>query len=44
VEWEGSASRTGATAPLRITTSAADGRPAIIGLVGAVDPTNGIVD
>jgi len=27
----------------RITTSAADGRPAIIGLVGAVDLTNGIV-
>jgi hypothetical protein len=36
VEWEG-------RAPLRITTSAADGRPAIIGLVGAVDLTNGIV-
>jgi hypothetical protein len=39
VTWDGSASRTGnaATSPLRISSSPADGRPALVGLVGVQD-------
>jgi hypothetical protein len=44
VEWNGSAPRTGSTTALRIITSPADGRPALIGLLGAGDPgANGTV-
>jgi hypothetical protein len=39
VEWDGRAPRAGgAESRLRITASAADGRPAIIGIIGAVVP------
>jgi hypothetical protein len=44
VEWDGEASRTGATVGLRITATPADGRPGLLGLIGATDPTaTGIV-
>ena len=39
VQWDGTAPRTGnaATSPLRVTVTPADGRPALLGLVGAQD-------
>ncbi len=43
VEWEGRAPRTGADGPLRIVTSAADKRPAILGLPSSDGGANGTV-
>jgi hypothetical protein len=38
VEWEGEAPRTGAPTALRLTATPADGRPGLLGLIGAADP------
>ena len=38
VEWEGEAPRTGAPAAMRLTANPADGRPGLLGLIGAADP------
>lgn len=38
VQWDGRAPRTGSPTPLRIMTSPADGRPALVGTIGTTDP------
>jgi hypothetical protein len=44
VQWEGTAARTGSDTPLRIVASAADGRPALMGLLGVAEASaNGSV-